>query len=603
MQLTIRLLLLASILAPFASARAQQRPNVVLIITDDQGYGELSCHDNPVVRTPHLDELARQSVRLTDFHVAPMCTPTRGQLLTGIDCLRNGAMNVSSGRTLLRREFATIANVLRSAGYATGHFGKWHLGDNYPFRPQDRGFDECVWYPSSHIGSTPDVWENDYFDDTYWHNGQRQRYEGYTTDVFFREALAWMKSQRQANPQKPLFVYLATAAAHGPLYVPTKYRDAVRPRLKAALSQLPPLDESQQEQLVRYLAMVENIDENVGRLEAFLAAQQMRDDTIVVFLTDNGSTWGPRYFNAGMTGGKVTLWEGGHRVPCFIRWPGKLGQPRAEPALTQVQDLLPTLAELCRVSPPTTDGLSLAPLLRGETQSLPDRMLVINYSRMPIPGREADVRPVKEGAAVLWQRWRLLEDKALYDLASDPLQQEDVAAAHPEIVQRMQSHLQTWWDGVKARVNEPERVVIGSDAENPLMLTACEWWDVFIDQQAQVRRGERKNGVWYLDVAEPGNYEIELRRWPREAELPLSAACPAKPLSDGRLAAGAALPIARASLEISGREQSQEVASHATCAVFRVALERGPVELKTTLLDSAGTPLLGAYYAYVRRLP
>src|SRR6185503_8675381 len=186
-QLT-RILAALSVL-PFASASADgpaaQKPNVVLIITDDQGYGELSCHGNPVVKTPHLDQLASQSVRLTDFHVAPMCTPTRGQLLTGIDCLRNGAMNVSSGRTLLRREFPTLANVLKSAGYATGQFGKWHLGDNYPFRPQDRGFDECVWYPSSHIGSTPDAWENDYFNDTYWHRGQRQRYEGYTTDVLF----------------------------------------------------------------------------------------------------------------------------------------------------------------------------------------------------------------------------------------------------------------------------------------------------------------------------------------------------------------------------------------------------------------------------------
>ena len=160
-------------------------PNVVLIITDDQGYGDLACHGNPVALTPNLDQLYRESVRLTDFHVAPMCTPTRGQLLTGLDACRNGALNVSSGRTLLRENLPTIADMFRASGYATGVFGKWHLGDNYPYRPQDRGFDESLWFPSSHISSAPDYWENDYFDDVYCRNGERLKYEGYCTEVFF----------------------------------------------------------------------------------------------------------------------------------------------------------------------------------------------------------------------------------------------------------------------------------------------------------------------------------------------------------------------------------------------------------------------------------
>ncbi len=591
-------------LLPVASSAAEpKRPNVILIITDDQGYGELACHGNPILKTPHLDRLHGQSVRFTDFHVAPMCTPTRGQLLTGVDCLRNGAMNVSSGRTLLRREFPTLANVLKSAGYVTGQFGKWHLGDNYPFRPHDRGFDEAVWYPSSHIGSTPDVWENDYFDDTYWHRGEWQQYAGYTTDVFFGEAMNWIQAQRQQNREQPFFVYLATAAAHGPLFVPQKYRDAVRPRLQAAISQLPPLDAQQQEQLTRYLAMVENIDENLGRLEAMLEAEQLRDNTIVIFMTDNGSTWGPKYFNAGMTGAKVSLWEGGHRVPCFIRWPGgKLGAPRDEAALTQAQDLLPTLADLCGATPPKTDGLSLAGLLRGEVKSLPERMLVINYSRMPTPYNEPDVIPKKAGAAVLWKRWRLLEDRALYDLASDPLQKQNVAKQHPEVVQKMREHLQTWWDGVQGRVNEPERVVIGSDAENPTMLTACEWFDVFIDQQAQVRRGDLKNGVWHLKVATAGEYEIELRRWPREANVALDAAAPAGKLTDGQVPRGVALPIVKASLEIGSEKKSLDLTTGATHATFRIQLDAGPTELKSTFFNTEGKPLLGAYYAYVRRM-
>jgi hypothetical protein len=167
----------------------------------------------------------------------------------------------------------------------------------------------------------------------------------------------------------------------------------------------------------------------------------------------------------------------------------------------------------------------------------------------------------------------------------------------------MRSHLQAWWDGVQPRVNDPERVVIGSDAENPLMLTACEWWDVFIDQQAQVRRGERKNGAWHLEVAQPGEYELELRRWPREANLTLNAAAPAVKLADGQLVAGVALPIAKASVEIGDQTQSVDLAPNATCAVFRLKLQRGPTQLRTTFADPGGKPLLGAYYAYVRRLP
>lgn len=584
------------------SAFAVTPPNIILVVTDDQGYGDLSCHGNPVVRTPNLDRLHDESVRFTDFHVAPMCTPTRGQLMTGVDCLRNGAMNVSSGRTLLRREFPTLPELLKPAGYRTALFGKWHLGDNYPFRPQDRGFDECVWYPSSHIGSLPDAWGNDYFDDTYQHRDQREKYQGYTTDAFFREAMRWMKTQRGTG--KPFFVYLPTAAPHTPLYVPKRYRDAVQPRLEAALSKLPKLSPAVQEDLVRFLAMIENIDENMGRLDKFLDDEQLKTNTILVFLTDNGSTMGAKYFNAGMTGGKMTLWEGGHRVPLFIRWPGgRFGSARDEKNLTEVQDILPTLLELCGVSVPAkVDGMSLARLLRGADKGLPDRMLVINYSQMPFIGKERQVEPQKGGAAVLWKNWRLLNNKRLYDVAADPLQQHDIAASNPDVVKKMQAHLETWWQGVKDRVNEPQRIIIGSDAENPTLLSACEWWNVFVDQQAQVRRGELKNSVWHLDVAKAGDYEIELRRWPREINLPLAASAPALALADGELPPGIALPIAKAQLKVGAQEQSLDLKPDSTHATFRFHLQPGPVRLESTFLNAEGKSMLGAYYVYVKRL-
>ena len=179
--------------ASFAFCYGQAPPNVILIMTDDQGYGELSCHGNPILKTPHMDELHAESIRLTDYHVAPMCTPTRGQLMTGLDAARNGAVNVSSGRALLRSDVPTMGDFFTSAGYRTGIFGKWHLGDNYPYRPEDRGFQETLWFPSSHIGAVPDFWGNDYFDDVYIRNGKRQPAQGYCTDVFFEEAMAWKR--------------------------------------------------------------------------------------------------------------------------------------------------------------------------------------------------------------------------------------------------------------------------------------------------------------------------------------------------------------------------------------------------------------------------
>ena len=602
-----RPVLFAGWLLAAGSVCAAEVPNVVLILTDDQGYGDLSCHGNPVVQTPHLDRLYAESIRLTDFHVVPVCAPTRGQLLSGMDSLRNGAMNVSSGRSLLRRGVPTMADVFGAAGYRTGIFGKWHLGDNYPYRPQDRGFHESLWFPSSHINSVPDCWDNDYFDDTFMHNGRREQFPGYCTDVFVAEAMRWMSSCAAAR--KRFFAYVPLNAPHWPHFVPDRYRTAVAASLDGSLPQLPELSPPVRRTLISFLAMIANIDENVGRLEQFLVQSGLRENTVMIFLTDNGSSLGPSYFNAGMKGGKFTLWEGGHRVPCFIRWPaGGLREPGDVAELTQVQDLLPTLVELCGLRAETAgrgDGISLAELLRGQTNSLPDRMLVINYSRIPDdvrrPTADNPAVPRREGAAVLWKRWRLLEDKELYNLDDDPLQERNVIQEYPHVAARMRRHLDQWWSGVVEGVNVPERVVIGSRHENPSLLTACEWFDVFFDQQRQVRQAERKNGFWYVEVAESGEYEIELRRWPREANRELRAGQPVTPVADGQYEAGISLPIAAARLQIGSFDGTVATAAGDQTAVFRTALPAGPARLQTWFLDEQGEELCGAYYVSVRR--
>jgi arylsulfatase A-like enzyme len=564
-------------------ATSKSRPNVILIMTDDQGYGDMSCHGNPVLKTPNLDKLHKESVRLTDFHVAPMCTPTRGQLLTGRDALANGAMNVSSGRTFLRRGIPTIADLLRRFGYLAGLFGKWHLGDNYPFRPHDRGFHEAIWFPSSHISSAPDYWNNDYFDDHYRHNGAIKQFQGYCTDVFFGEAMKWMKTCQAKK--EPFFAYIAPNAPHGPLFVSDKYRK---------------LYAGQKPQVASFYGMIANIDENLGKLEAFLVKEGLKDNTIVIFLTDNGGTAGVPVFNAGMRGRKIELYEGGHRVPCFIRWPaGKLSPPGDIAELTQCQDLVPTLLELCGDQKPIQekfDGTSLVPLLRGTKKQLPDRMLVVQFSRMGSP------QPQKGDAAVLWQRWRLIQDKELYDLKTDPVQKTNVLDKHPDVVKKMREHYDRWWSGIEPKLNQFEAISVGSDAENPVHLSPADWQDVFLDQSRQVRVGEKKNGGWNVIVEKAGDYQITLRRWPSEANTPIRAATPEVQIADGKFPAGVALPIAKARLKIGGHDLSKAVSETANEVSLTVTLKPGRTQLQTWFHDAASREICGAYFVEVRRL-
>jgi arylsulfatase A-like enzyme len=570
-----------------AAASAKRPPNVVIVLVDDVGYGDFACHGNPVVKTPNIDRLHAESVRLTDFHVEPMCTPTRGELLTGVHCLRNGAMNVSSGRTLLRRSYPTLASLFAASGYQCGVFGKWHLGDNYPFRPEDRGFHATVWYPSSHIGSAPDFWDNDYFDDVYTHNGKREQFHGYTTDVFFKSAIDWMREQ-SANG-KPFFCYLPTAAAHAPLNVPEKYVEPYR---------------DQKPNVARFFGMIANVDENLARLEKFLADSGLRDNTLLVFMTDNGGTAGVPVFNAGMKGHKVELWEGGHRVPCFVRWPageigGSAAAARDVTELTDVQDLAPTLLELTGVKASPNahfDGVGLAGLLRGTAaQSFADRMLVIGFSRMDAPV------PTKQGCAVMWRRWRLFGNGELYELAADPHQDRNVGSEHPDVVSKMRAHLDEWWPGVEPKLNEHEAIVIGSDAENPTQLSPADWEDVFFDQGKQVREGTPRNGAWNLEVARAGTYRFELRRWPREADAPIAAGLPAKKTELSEFPPGKPLPITRARIRVGEFEAAKDVRAGDKAVTFETSLQPGRLKLETWLSVGGGQEVCGAYYVYVTR--
>lgn len=566
-------------IAPAIAVGASKRPNVLVILSDDQGYGDVSAHGNPVLKTPNLDKLHGESIRLTDFHVAPMCTPTRGQLLSGQDALHTGASSVCAGRSFLRRGTPTMPEMFRASGYRTGHFGKWHLGDSYPNLPQQRGFEETVYHLGWGITAMADTWLNDCFDGRFFHNGELKKYPGYCTDVWFDLAMQYMRERKQA--EEPFFVYLPTNAPHGPHWVAAKY--------KQPYQKLGP-------QLAAFFGMIANVDENMGRLDSFLRETKLYDDTILIYFNDNGATAGRNFFNAGLRAGKTTYYDGGHRAMCFIRWPGGKFRPVGDVhELTQVQDLLPTLIDLCQVDSPKDakfDGTSLAGLLRGTQEKLPERTLVVQY------GQE----PKKFESCVMRGKWRLVKGEELYDVASDLAQENDLAQKHPEIVKQLREHYDQWWVGVEPRLYDFSPVSIGADQENPVTLCSADWANVYCDNMNDLRTGKRINAPWHVLVERAGEYEIELRRWPREADAAITAGVPKFQAVDGFQQAGVALPIAKLRLAIGDTlDETKPVSGDDKGITFTAKLPAGKTTMQSWCLNDKGEPICGAYFAYVKR--
>jgi arylsulfatase A-like enzyme len=565
---------------------AAERPNVLIVLTDDQGLGDFSYTGNPVVKTPHLDKFAREAVRFTDFHVCPMCTPSRGQLMTGVDALRNGATSVTAGRSMLRPGLPTMPEVFARAGYKTGLFGKWHLGDNYPHRPTDRGFQEAVYHLGWGMLLSAPEFDNPLIDGRYFHNGEPKRFHGHCTDFWFDSATAWMKERKARN--EPFLCYLPTNAAHGPYVELDEY---VKPYLgkKGA---------------PRFFGMIAHVDKRFGDLERFLAETGLRDNTVVVFMTDNGGTAGVRLFNAGLRGGKTTYTDGGHRVPCWVRWPaGKLGEPRDIDAPAQMQDVLPTLLEFCGIEKPAAakfDGVSLAGLVRGKP--LADRMFVVQYSREKV---------AKWYSCVVWGRWRLVKGAELYDVAADRAQEKDLAADHPDVVKKMRNHYETWWAGIEPTVNDyVPCAYLGSEKDPVSSLTSSDWEGIYADNTGHVRNavGGPTGSHWNVFVESPGKYEIALRRWPRETKAALGAKHDADPKQSAVVGKSYAPPskafptIAEGVVRVAGREASAKTAPTEQEVTVRVTLPAGKTALKGWFRNADGNDLCGAFYAYVRKV-
>lgn len=547
------------------AAAEDRRPNLLIVMTDDQGYGDLACHGNLQIKTPALDAFFASSVRLTNFHVDPTCAPTRAALLTGRYSSRVGVWHTIAGRSLLRPGELTLANIFAAAGYRTGIFGKWHLGDNYPLRPQDRGFQETFIHGGGGVGQTPDAWGNDYFDDTYLLNGERKQCSGYCTDVWFDAASRFI----QAGGEQPFLAYITPNTPHSPYTVDEKYsqpyREAGIPAPRA-----------------EFYGMITNFDENFGQLLRQLRESKLEDNTIVIFLTDNGTAAGTlgSGFDGGMRGAKGSEYEGGHRVPCFIRWPdGKLEGGRDVPNLTVHIDLLPTLLELCNVDPPQGvqfDGRSVVPLLR-EQQEWPARTLFVHSQRVEHPEKWRK-------SAVMTDRWRLINGSELYDLATDPKQKQNVAEGNPEVVTRLRSEYETWWTDISRSFDEYVRIKLGAPEQNPTTLTCHDWHapDVLVPwNQSIIERDPPSNGFWAIDVVQAGKYEVVLRSRSAPIEKPLNAK--------------------QARLKIGDQEWQLDVAPTDLQASFSIELPAGATMLQTWL-EADGKPSRGAYFVDVRRI-
>ena len=564
-----RSITLSIALATVACVTSANEPNVIVIMTDDQG-NNVGFQGNPHVTTPHIDRLAEQSVRLTNFHQMPMCTASRAGLMSGQYAEQTGAWRTSLGRTMMRGDTYTIAEAFKAGGYATGQFGKWHLGDNWPMRPQDQGFDEVVGLRCGAVGQIADYWGNDYFDDTYYHNGEPRQYEGYCTDVFFGETIRFIKEKKD----EPFFIYLAPNITHLPLRVAEEYSR-------------PHVDKGVNEKLAVLYGMIDNLDENIGRLMACLKETGLDENTIIFMTTDDGVQGAavsqtPNYWNMGMRGKKGSQEEGGHRVFSFLRWPaGRIGAGTDNNTLISVHDVYPTLLDLCGLDEPKDvefSGRSFKPYLKNPLDPEDDDRTIFFYYFSP---KKLDQRENQN--CVIWKNWRLLADQYLYDISKDRMQEHDLAAEYPEVVEELNARFDAYHARGKMLVQEPVRFILGDPRAPKVELTSQDaYWTEGVSSsqafgQSDAFNLKQAHGPYKVSIARPGKYTFKLSRYPLYTELPLGR---------GGRKMERDFEIEKVRMSIAGQTVEEAVTPEDIHASFTLELEAGDADLETALIGN-----------------
>ena len=451
-----------------AASTDLSRPNIILIMPDDVGYGDYKCLGNPIMQTPAVDSFQKESLLFTQFHVSPTCSPCRAALLSGRHEFKNGVTHTILERERMALSTFTLPQMLKTVGYTSGIFGKWHLGDEAEYRPESRGFDEVYIHGGGGIGQTSpgscgDAPGNTNIDPALWHNGKWEKTTGYCTDLFFTQAIKWMDAKREAK--QPFFAYIPLNAAHGPHVLPKEYYEHYLGK--------PGVNED----TAKFFGMIENIDTNFGTLLTKLNEWGIADNTLVIYLgTDNGGTAGTKIFNAGMKGGKGSVYQGGTRAPCFFRWPagGITGGVECD-ALTAHLDLFPTLAELTGATlseevQKQVEGISFLAQLKDPKADWEDRMLVHHVGRWPA-GKADEGKDSKY--SIQNSRFTLVGGKELYDLQADPDETTNVIADHPEVVAKLSAAYDQWWEETRPLMVNEEAV---GPQMNPLKVI---YWEQF----------------------------------------------------------------------------------------------------------------------------
>lgn len=573
-----------------AMGTGKGKPNVIIVITDDQGKGDLGCKGNRYIKTPNIDNFYEDAVRFTNFHVSTTCAPTRGSLMTGRHTNRVNVFHTISGRSLLFEDEKTLPQVFAENGYTNGMFGKWHLGDNYPYRPEDRGFHEVVRHGGGGITQGPDYWGNDYFDDTYWHNGQTEKYEGYCTDVFFSEALNFIEE----NKDHPFFCYISTNSPHAPLNLPREY-----------LNMYNDMNDIQ-DRYKRFYGMITNIDDNFKVLQENLEELKLTDNTILIFMTDNGTAGGNRVYDAGLRGGKGSEYEGGHRVPFFIRWPnGGLTGGVDIDNLVAHYDILPTFVDLLGFDfnpAKPLDGISLKPLLYGKGQYWPNRILYMDTQRT-----QNLVKYKKY--SVMDKDWRLVNGNELYNMNENLSQTRNVIDQYPEVAARLAEGYERWWQSfMDEGVNERYGYIkVGSPYENPTRISAHDMLTGKLAQawhQYGAVTASQATGRWKIEFVEDGEYTISLRRFPRESGLAINETFPAVEKTiefDRVMPANEKSDFEQAFLYVADVQKSAMIMEGQDEVTFKVHLPAGKYDLEAQLIDK-DKRVYPAYYLYIEKM-
>ena len=513
--------ILLAFLVCLSTVAIAERPNVILIMTDDQGYGDFGATGNELIRTPHLDGMAKRSATMTSFYVSPVCSPTRASLMTGRYNYRTRVVDTWIGRSMMEPEEVTIAEMLSEAGYATGIFGKWHLGDSYPMRAMDQGFQEALVHRGGGLAQPADHPENErrYTDAWLYHNGEPVKTQGYCTDVYFDAAMDYMEAQ--AAEEKPFFAYIAMNAPHGPYHdVPEDLREEYTkvPLLDLHKGTMPERRvKAETDKIERIAAMITNVDENMGKLFAFLDDHGLTENTLVIFLADNGPNT-DRYAGP-FRGMKSNVNEGGVRTPIWFQWPARFRAGTQNDLISAHIDIAPTLLEVCEVTPPREvefDGRSLLPLLEGKSPEWPERTISIQTHRGTEPQRYHHFMTRD-------QRWKLVHPSGfgrqrmegpvkfeLYDLENDPGETNNLAEKEPAILARLKKEYDAWFDDVSSTRPDnyaPPVIQVGTPHERVTTFTRQDWlaetW------------GENVPGHWMGDFRTSGNYSATVHLYPR----------------------------------------------------------------------------------------